>query len=185
MSHPLYVPFLVVAILGLGAVLLIARGSRGLKARRERFIRGYAFPAIVRERILRLHPEWSRQDLEHALRALRDFFLLCLAARGTIVQMTSKPADDAWHEFIVCTRDYDAFCRRAFGRYLHHKPDPVAMAAGAEVSCGAGAGGGYFLGAGATDTGHHGHHGCSAGHGHGCSSSGCSGSCGGGGCSSS
>ena len=73
MSHNLYVPLTIVAILVLGVILLVARASRNLRETRERFIRGYAFPAIVRERILRLHPEWSRENLEEALAGLREF----------------------------------------------------------------------------------------------------------------
>ena len=31
--------------------------------------------------------------------------------------------DVAWHEMILQTREYTAFCERAFGGYLHHSPD--------------------------------------------------------------
>ena len=36
--------------------------------------------------------------------------------------MPSQVVDDHWHEFILFTRPYEHFCRRAFGRYLHHTP---------------------------------------------------------------
>lgn len=39
--------------------------------------------------------------------------------------MPSQVTDDLWHEFILCTRHYDAFCRRAFGGFLHHTPAVV------------------------------------------------------------
>jgi hypothetical protein len=39
--------------------------------------------------------------------------------------MPSRVADDLWHEFILYTKNYDAFCRRAFGRFLHHTPAVV------------------------------------------------------------
>ena len=41
------------------------------------------------------------------------------------ISMPSQVADDLWHEFILYTRDYDAFCRRAFGGFLHHTPAVV------------------------------------------------------------
>src|SRR5580704_14610676 len=41
------------------------------------------------------------------------------------VSMPSQIADDLWHEFILYTREYDAFCRRAFGGFLHHTPAVV------------------------------------------------------------
>ena len=28
-----------------------------------------------------------------------------------------------WHEFILCTRIYGTFCRRHFGRMIHHQPE--------------------------------------------------------------
>lgn len=60
------------------------------------------------------------------LEGLRQYFLACLAARKSAIAkqlgMPSKAVDDAWHEFIVMTRDYAAFCTGAFGRYLHHTP---------------------------------------------------------------
>lgn len=31
-------------------------------------------------------------------------------------------ADYAWHEFILCTRVYAAFCERNFGKFIHHHP---------------------------------------------------------------
>ena len=37
--------------------------------------------------------------------------------------MPSKVVDVAWHEFILRSREYTAFCQRAFGGYLHHAPD--------------------------------------------------------------
>ena len=36
--------------------------------------------------------------------------------------MPSEVVDELWHEFILYTRDYHAFCSKAFGRFLHHTP---------------------------------------------------------------
>jgi len=36
--------------------------------------------------------------------------------------MPSQIADDLWHEFILFTRNYEVFCRQAFGGFLHHTP---------------------------------------------------------------
>ena len=43
-----------------------------------------------------------------------------------MIAMPSRVADDAWHEFILMTRLYHAFCDKAYGRYLHHTPDAVS-----------------------------------------------------------
>lgn len=34
----------------------------------------------------------------------------------------SRRVDLAWHEFILCTRAYQAFCEEHFGRFIHHQP---------------------------------------------------------------
>ncbi len=39
-----------------------------------------------------------------------------------MLAMPSQAVNDAWHEFILFTRQYDKFCRHAFGRFLHHTP---------------------------------------------------------------
>jgi hypothetical protein len=39
--------------------------------------------------------------------------------------MPSRAVDIAWHEMILMTRTYHAFCDRAFGYYLHHSPESV------------------------------------------------------------
>jgi len=30
--------------------------------------------------------------------------------------------DNAWHEFILCTKAYTDFCQNHFGKYIHHHP---------------------------------------------------------------
>lgn len=42
--------------------------------------------------------------------------------------MPSRAVDEAWHGFILCTARYSAFCREAYGRYLHHHPEGGAPA---------------------------------------------------------
>ena len=37
--------------------------------------------------------------------------------------MPSKVVDDVWHDFMLISREYTAFCNKAFGGYLHHAPD--------------------------------------------------------------
>jgi hypothetical protein len=39
--------------------------------------------------------------------------------------MPSVVVDDLWHELVLHTRDYADFCDAAFGRFLHHVPDPA------------------------------------------------------------
>ena len=48
-------------------------------------------------------------------------YLHLVAASGRVLT-PSHSVDLAWHEFILCTRTYGAFCRRHFGRMIHHQP---------------------------------------------------------------
>ena len=33
-----------------------------------------------------------------------------------------EPIDIAWHEFILMTKDYEQFCHKYLGRFIHHTP---------------------------------------------------------------
>jgi hypothetical protein len=56
---------------------------------------------------------------------LRQFFLTYLKSGRQFVSMPSQAADDLWHELILYTKHYQSFCRKAFGRFLHHTPAVV------------------------------------------------------------
>ena len=111
------------------AAIAWARGrSRRALAAQEAFIRAYAFPSELRRRINHQHPDWTFAQIDRVLDGLRQYFLACLRAQlgrplARSLGMPSRAVDDAWHAFIVMTRDYADFCKRAFGRYLHHTPE--------------------------------------------------------------
>ena len=48
------------------------------------------------------------------------FLDLCAESPSTLAP--SKPVDKAWHEFLLFTREYDAFCQGRYGRFLHRDP---------------------------------------------------------------
>ena len=99
------------------------------EARRADFIRGYAYPKGLIERLQKQRSGLPAKDAQLVARALRHFFLAHLKSKRQFVAMPSQVTDDLWHEFILYTRHYEAFCRQAFGRMLHHTP-AVALAAG-------------------------------------------------------
>ena len=37
--------------------------------------------------------------------------------------MPSRAVDEAWHGLILCTARYSAFCKEAYGQFLHHHPE--------------------------------------------------------------
>ncbi len=103
--------------------LLIAQALR--RARRAEFIRAYEFPRGLFAALQKQHPQLSTKDCQLVAQALRQFFGAYLRGRRQPVSMPSQVADDLWHQFILYTRNYDAFCRRAFGRFMHHTPAAV------------------------------------------------------------
>lgn len=96
------------------------------KARRREFIRQYRFPAALRSKLLFKHPDLDETQTHQVLEGLRQFFLICLEINAVrarrSIGMPSKIVDDAWHEFILMSREYSRFCTDAFGTYLHHTP---------------------------------------------------------------
>lgn len=100
-----------------------------LQLRRAEFIRTYRWPRGLLERLEKHRPGLARKDTALVSRGLRQFFIAYLMSGRRFVSMPSQVADDLWHEFILYTRDYDRFCRGAFGTFLHHTP---AVVLGAE-----------------------------------------------------
>lgn len=86
------------------------------------FIRTYKFPRGLLKKLEDRHPGFTRKESALVSRGLRQFFIAYLMSDKQFVSMPSVVADDLWHEFILYTRDYQDFCRRAFGGFLHHAP---------------------------------------------------------------
>jgi hypothetical protein len=89
---------------------------------RAEFIRSYTFPHGLFDKLRAKRPQLDTKQLQLVSHALRQFFLAYLRGGRRYVSMPSQVADDLWHEFILYTRNYAQFCRRAFGRFLHHTP---------------------------------------------------------------
>ena len=116
---------IVIAVTAVLAVLLAVTWARLRRLQRDRFIREYGFPDGLLDRLAKRRPEWDLKARVLVSRALRQFFLAYLHSGRRWVSMPSQAADDLWHEFILHTRHYDAFCAGAFGRFLHHTPAVV------------------------------------------------------------
>jgi hypothetical protein len=89
------------------------------------FIRSYMFPAGLIDKLGKPRPELSLKDRQLVARALRQFFLVYLKSGKKHVAMPSQVVDDLWHEFILYTRHYEQFCKKAFGQMMHHTPAAV------------------------------------------------------------
>lgn len=108
----------------LGAALL-ALHARWRVAVRAEYIRSCTLPEGLFVKLQQRRPGLSLKDCQLTAHAMRQFFLAYLKGGRKFVSMPSQIVDELWHEFILHTRSYEAFCRRAFGRFLHHSPAAV------------------------------------------------------------
>ena len=110
-------------------ILVLAVYHRRARTNALALVRDYAFPAFLKQKLLRAHPQLSDSAAREVERGLRQFFDASARAQGRFVAMPSRVVDTLWHEFILHTRGYEAFCRQAFGRMLHHTPAEALPAA--------------------------------------------------------
>jgi hypothetical protein len=110
------------AVIAAGAVY---SWNRWRQLARAEFIRNYTFPHGLFAKLGEKRPQLDAKQMQLVARALRQFFLAYLRSGRQYVSMPSQVTDDLWHEFILYTRHYDAFCKRAFGGFLHHTPAVV------------------------------------------------------------
>lgn len=95
--------------------------------KRAAFIREYRWPPGLLDKLAAHRKGFTRKETALVSQGLRQFFLAYLESGRKYVAMPSQAADDLWHEFILYTREYQEFCKRAFGGMLHHTP-AVALA---------------------------------------------------------
>lgn len=92
------------------------------KAAQLAYIDNYHFHPSIKNKISERHPSLTDEQINLVFQGLRDYFHICNHASRRPVSMPSKIVDEAWHEFILFTRAYKHFCRKALGRFLHHTP---------------------------------------------------------------
>ena len=63
----------------------------------------------------------SYQDAERHVFELRRFLVLCATNEGPGYGMRGQ-IDEAWHTFLMFTREYAEFCDAIGGRFIHHQP---------------------------------------------------------------
>lgn len=107
------------------ATVAVYSWNRWQQLARAQFIRNYSFPLGLFDKLREKRPSLHTKDMQLVARALRQFFLAHLTSGRKYVSMPSQVADELWHEFILYTRHYDDFCKRAFGRFMHHTPAVV------------------------------------------------------------
>ncbi|MBW5449316.1 hypothetical protein GE107_25140 [Cohnella sp. CFH 77786] len=94
--------------------------AHGLVRKLEEALQGPYLPQ-VRERVKFRHPEIGDAKYGWMEMEMKRFFLLAAVLRH--VPMYSDDADLIWHEMLMFTREYQQFCDRFAGFYIHHQPN--------------------------------------------------------------
>jgi hypothetical protein len=83
-------------------------------------VMAYHIPPLVER--LQVELKLSKKDAEQLFRDMLMFLYVC--ATNTSKHGFSPPPaiDEAWHNFIVFTREYAKFCKENFGYFVHHTP---------------------------------------------------------------
>lgn len=102
--------------------------------RRLAFIDSYTWPTGLLHKLQQQYPDLSPAQIHRIDLGLKQFFRAYLRGGHRHVAMPSQAADLLWHEFILYTKSYEAFCRKAFGRFLHHTPAAVLSARQAKTN---------------------------------------------------
>ncbi len=89
---------------------------------REKKIDEFQFPKKISEKVLETYPHLTEPQLNKVINGLREYFHICNIAGNRMVSMPSQAVDIAWHEYILFTKQYEIFCKKSLGRFLHHTP---------------------------------------------------------------
>lgn len=106
----------------LATVVVTALAIQWTNAVRQRAIREAPLPRFLQRKLRDAYPHLSTRDCELVERGLRQFFMACLRSNKAFVAMPSRAVDTLWHEFILHTQAYQAWCDQALGFFLHHTP---------------------------------------------------------------
>jgi hypothetical protein len=88
-------------------------------ANREREIENYDL-SFVHEK-LATENKLAGEDLQKIEREFKRFLNLVLSEKGPLA-VIDRRVDEFWHSFILFTPQYQQFCERVMGFFVHHQP---------------------------------------------------------------
>lgn len=97
---------------------------------------GYEAPFLI-DKIIEEGIAETRAEAEALFLEVKRYIVLSHAT-GARLEIFSHHVDEVWHNFVLYTHEYATWCRRHFGRYMHHAPSnapkfPVAEAREADT----------------------------------------------------
>lgn len=86
-------------------------------------MKNFNFPPKVAKKLKEKYSKASSRDIKIAFSGAILYFTLCKKYKDNNIPMPSVVVDDIWHEFILHTKDYEKFCEKYLGFFLHHIPN--------------------------------------------------------------
>jgi len=84
-------------------------------------LNNYQIPAYIKRRFwLEKAPNLKKSEIDSIFNSLKEFLYLSYKYKN--VYLSSYIVDEAWHVFILFTKDYQKFCNEVFGEFIHHTP---------------------------------------------------------------
>ena len=65
----------------------------------------------------------AKSEAEELKSDMLRFLYLCGIDSKVTTFVPPELIDEAWHNFILFTREYGVFCKRYFGKFIHHAPN--------------------------------------------------------------
>lgn len=83
----------------------------------------YEAPFLI-EKLRKKHIVETTEEAEALFLEVKRYLVAAhlVTPGGAECSMYSQLVDEAWHQFVLFTREYTSFCLRYFGRYIHHNP---------------------------------------------------------------
>jgi hypothetical protein len=81
----------------------------------------YEAPFLI-EKLLKDRIVETPEEAESLFNEVKKYLVIARLDETRIWKMYSLRIDEAWHQFILFTRQYIEFCQRFFGRYIPHSP---------------------------------------------------------------
>lgn len=85
---------------------------------RKRFINKYSFPDSVVINIKKAYPKINDAEIIMISKALKDYFYITHVVGKFYISMPSKIVSEFWYEFSSLNKEYNSFCKKAFGKNL-------------------------------------------------------------------
>ena len=81
----------------------------------------YDAPFLI-EKLVKQQIADSPDEARRLYMEVKRYIVLVMLDTSEHFTMHSLRVDEAWHQFVLYTREYSDFCQRYFNKYIHHAP---------------------------------------------------------------